>query len=86
VQWLQMMAQLGPEMMHLSAKTEDIGEFIAEKLGVPSKLRRSADERQAMQQQFGAMMGQAAAGGSNVIPIARQAGASVSTAPMTKAA
>lgn len=47
--WLQMIAMLGPEMMMLGAKVEDIPEWLAGKLGIPSELVREPKERESLQ-------------------------------------
>jgi hypothetical protein len=62
VRWLSLLSSFGQEQMVLSAKVEDAGPWIGEKLGVPSKLIRSEDERKQMQQMFGRMQGAAASG------------------------
>ncbi len=41
---------LGPEIMMLGTKVEELPEFVAEKLGVPTRLVRSAAERNELQQ------------------------------------
>ena len=45
MQFVQMAAQLGPEGQ-ATPKYGEIIDFIADKLGVPSRLRASAEERQ----------------------------------------
>lgn len=68
VRWLTILSSLGPEIVHLAAKTEDVGDWMGDKLGVPSALRRTADERTALQKQIGTMMG-ARAAGTQGIPV-----------------
>jgi hypothetical protein len=50
VRWLSIVGAYGQEMLILSAKLEDIGTWIGHKLGVPSSLLRTVDERAALQQ------------------------------------
>ena len=53
-QFLGSVAQLGPEMMLLGLKMEDIPAWIGKKLGIEQKLMRSNVERKQMQQQAAA--------------------------------
>lgn len=53
VQAYQIIQQAGgPEAATLAYKTEDLGEWVGDKLGVPSSLIRSPDERKKMQQMY----------------------------------
>lgn len=58
VQWLQILASLGEELMILSARVEDAGPLIGEKLGVPAKLIRTTDEREKLQVMAGKLIKQ----------------------------
>jgi hypothetical protein len=48
--FMQHMIQLGPELMQLTVKMEEVPTFIAEKLGVPISLLRSKQEQQELAQ------------------------------------
>lgn len=51
VQWLQILLEIGgPQMMALSAKVEEIGVVLGEKLGVAKSLMRDPNERQGLLQ------------------------------------
>tara|TARA_R100001163_G_scaffold57933_1_gene46052 strand:- start:20019 stop:21581 length:1563 start_codon:yes stop_codon:yes gene_type:complete len=56
--WLQLLQQLGPETLMLNAAVEDMGEWLADKLKVDRRLVRSKEQRVAIQQGMGQMMGQ----------------------------
>lgn len=45
---LATIGQLGPEMLHLSMKTEDLGGYVGRLNGMPEKLFRSATEKKAL--------------------------------------
>lgn len=45
--WLQALAVLGPELVAISAKVEDIGEWLGTKFGAPAELIRDPEERKA---------------------------------------
>lgn len=50
--WIAALQQAGgPQLVALTIKLEDLGEYFGDRMGVPSVLRRSPAERQAMQQQ-----------------------------------
>lgn len=68
VRWMTILNSFGPEMVHLSAKTEDAGDWMGEKLGVPHILRRNKTERAKMMSMMGKMAGANKAGG--MIPTA----------------
>lgn len=80
VRWLQISASFGDQTLQLGAKLEDIPDWIGEKMGIPTELRRDKEERktlmkaaaetakaQAIQQNTAA--GAASAAG-NTIPVA----------------
>lgn len=54
--WLQLIAGMGPEMMLLGAKVENVPSWAGRKLGVPEKLMRDETERDAMQAQIAEMI------------------------------
>ena len=57
IRWLSLMASaLGPNVAMLSAKMEDIGPWLGEKLGVPATLIRSSDDRDKLKAMAGEMM------------------------------
>jgi hypothetical protein len=59
VQWSTIQLQtVGKEAFLLGAKVEDVGEYLADKMGVSQKLVRPAPERMKIQQFIGALMGQ----------------------------
>ena len=58
VRWLTILQSFGPEVLHLAAKTEDVGDWMGDKLGVPAKLRRDKDEREGMQKMVAGMLAQ----------------------------
>jgi hypothetical protein len=59
VQWWQMAVQMGgPQAAMLAGKIEDILPWIADKMGVPIALIRSATERMALQQQMAGIVAQ----------------------------
>jgi hypothetical protein len=59
VQWMEIMNSIaGQEVSMLGAKVELIPEYVADKLGVPSKLTRSEDERGQIQQAVTQMLAQ----------------------------
>jgi hypothetical protein len=58
VRALSILAGFGNEILTLSAKMEDIGPWIMEQFGVPAKLIRSTDEREALQKMAGQMAAQ----------------------------
>ncbi len=62
VRWMTILNSFGPEMVHLSAKTEDAGDWIGEKLGVPYVLRRNKDEREKIMKTMGKIAGAKQAG------------------------
>lgn len=47
--WLAMIGQLGPEMVALGAKIEELPEWFGQKLGVPADLIREQGEREEIQ-------------------------------------
>jgi len=61
--WLQIIQQLGP-MGAMAVRIDRVADFVADKLGIPSELRTSTEERQQMieqaQQQAAQMQQQAA--------------------------
>jgi hypothetical protein len=61
VRWMQILSSFGPELLYVSAKVEDIGDYIGERLGVPVDLRRNKAERQELQK----TVAQIAAAGKN---------------------
>lgn len=68
VKWLQIVQQFGQEALILGTKIEDIPEWLADKLGVDTKLVRPAEERDSMQKMAGQMLAsrnQAMAANSN---------------------
>lgn len=46
IQWLELSSFLGPEIVNLKIKVEDIPAYLATELGVPAKLQRPTDEQQ----------------------------------------
>lgn len=77
VRWMQILSAFGQETLAVSAKLEDFGDWAGEKMGVPLALRRSAEERKAMQQMAGQALAQqqgnvaaSQIASGNVIPVA----------------
>ena len=54
--WLQLISVMGPEMMMLGCKVEDVPSWSGRKLGVPEDLIRSQTERAKIQQQVARIM------------------------------
>lgn len=86
LQWFQISQQLGPEAA-ISAKPEEISDYIADTLGIPARVRATPEERQqklqAMQQQQAmAMMAQLAqaGGGGGAMPAGQSPEAMVAQA------
>ncbi len=51
--WIAALLQAGgPQLVALTVKLEDLGDYFGDRMGVPSVLRRSPEERKAMQQQI----------------------------------
>lgn len=71
VRWLTVLNALGSELVMMTAKTEDLGQWIGEKLGVPNDLIRDKKERKVVMDDIKKMAANeiAKAGGTNVIPI-----------------
>lgn len=98
VRWLSILGALGKELVMISAKTESVGEWIGEKLGVPAKVRRSETERKSLLSDIKAMQAQQIAGdatkGAQVLPIGtgvpfqqvQTAGAAAGVQPFARAA
>jgi hypothetical protein len=59
MQYAQIAAQIGPEGQ-MSIKTGEMLDMIAEKLGIPQKIRTTPEERELMKQEGAAMAAQAA--------------------------
>jgi hypothetical protein len=59
LQYAQIAAQAGPEGQ-MSVKTGEMLDYIAEKLGIPQRLRTTPEEREFMKQQGAEMAAQAA--------------------------
>jgi hypothetical protein len=59
-QFIGTVSQLGPEIMMLGVKMEDVPAWVGKKLGIEQKLVRTAIERSEMQQQAAAAQQQAA--------------------------
>lgn len=56
IRWLELQnAALGPELMPLATKVEDLGAWLGDKLGVDTKLIRDETERAAIQKQAAEM-------------------------------
>ena len=53
VQWIQIVQSLGPQIMMLGARVEDIPEYIGDKMGTPTELMRTREERDQMQKMIG---------------------------------
>lgn len=69
VNWLQLVSQLGPEMVALTVNVEGMPQYWAERLGVPQLLVRSDAERSMMQAAVAKMLaGQMAAQQSQGAP------------------
>ena len=57
VRWMEIqLGTVGEKVMMLGSKVEEVPEYLADKLGVPSELRRNKSERAQLQQQLGAAM------------------------------
>lgn len=56
--WLAMIGQLGPEMVALGVKIEDLPQWFGEKLGVPAALMREQDEKDALTKQVAQLVAQ----------------------------
>lgn len=56
VRWLQLLKALGEETFFLNAKVEDVGAWIADKLGVDPELVRDQGERKQLQGMAGQLM------------------------------
>jgi hypothetical protein len=63
-QYVEAVSMLGPEVMIMGTKVEEIPEFVGKKLGLDSKLLRDTGEKQQMKEQVAAMMAQMQAGGA----------------------
>jgi hypothetical protein len=50
-QYIQTIGQLGPEVLALGTKLENLPAFVGEKLGIDQDLLRDEAERQEMQEQ-----------------------------------
>ena len=59
-QYLATVAQLGPEILNLAVKTEDMPAWIAKRLGVEQKLIRDEAEKAQIKEQMAQMMQQQA--------------------------
>lgn len=80
VRVMQILSAFGPEIMNIAIKTEEVGSWIAEKMGVTTKLRRDELERKKLQdsmaqlinrqQQAQASPAGAGAAQGNSIPVA----------------
>lgn len=71
VRWLTILNSLGSELVMMTAKTEDLGSWMGEKLGVPNALIRDKNERNKVMDDIKKMAANeiAKAGGSRVVPI-----------------
>jgi hypothetical protein len=58
MQWAQISSSLGP-VAQSTIKADAVADYVADKLGVPTALRTSGEERQELEQQIGQMMQQA---------------------------
>jgi hypothetical protein len=97
VRWIAILASLGQELVMLTAKTEELGEWMGTKLGVPGKLIRDKTERgrilDEIKSQVAQQMSQKISSG-NVVPIGtgaaspqiQTAAASAGVAPYAQAA
>lgn len=63
VRWMQILAGFGNEILYVSAKMEDIGDYLGERLGVPVDLRRNKQERDTMQKTLAQVAAASAQGG-----------------------
>jgi len=61
MQWAQISSSLGP-IAQSTIKADAVADYVADKLGVPTSLRTSDEERQEVEQQMMQMMQQAPAG------------------------
>jgi len=61
MQWAQISTSLGP-VAQSTVKADAVADYVADKLGVPTSLRTSDEERQEVEQQMMQMMQQAPAG------------------------
>lgn len=96
VRWLSILSALGKELVMMTAKTEDLGKWMGEKLGVPNELIRSTNERKSIMNDITESAGAeiAKAGGSNVVPLGvgvpyqnvQTAGAAAGVAPFSRMA
>jgi len=57
MQWAQISSSLGP-VAQSTIKADAVADYVADKLGVPTALRTSGEERQELEQQIGQMMQQ----------------------------
>lgn len=71
VRWLSLLASLSPELLMIGAKSEDLPNWLADKLGVPAILVRDKKERDAHFEDVKKMMAAEAnsKAGGNVVPI-----------------
>jgi hypothetical protein len=71
VRWLSILGALSPELVMMGAKSEDLPDWLADKLGVPAILVRDENERKQHLEDIKRMAAaeQAASTRSNVVPI-----------------
>lgn len=92
VRWLSILSQFGPETLNLAAAIEKIGPWVGEKLGVPSELIRTDEERKGLQKAMAEAMSKQLGleqANPNLAPVAtlpNMRGAANSPMPMPMAA
>lgn len=73
VRWLSILGSLDPRLLMIGAKSEDLPNWLADKLGVPAILVRDEKERdkhfEDVKKMMAAEVSSKKAGGSNVVPI-----------------
>jgi hypothetical protein len=67
LQYAQIVQQAGPQAA-MTIKTDEMMDFIAEKLGIPQKIRNTKEERMMLQQQTAEMAQQVAQQNPEAIP------------------
>jgi hypothetical protein len=84
--WLAMIGQLGPELVALGVKVEDLPEWFGQKLGVDATLIREQDEKAVLQQKVTEMIAQQVAAQQQEQQPRTQAKPAPQSTPMKRAA